>query len=190
MNTIITSKKAILEQSRLLVITQGWQAVNIRTVATACGVSVGSIYNYFASKSDLVTATVESIWHDIFHFSERQTDFDNFIDCVQWIFDCIKTGSEKYPGFFTAHSMHFLRNDKTDGQQLMAQSWEHIQSELYYVLEKDKNIRSDAFDSVLTPQKFVDIIFSLIISALIRHNYDSSSILALIRRTIYKIDDR
>lgn len=185
MNTIITSKKAILDQSRLLVTTQGWQAVNVRNVAAACNVSVGSIYNYFASKSDLVTATVESIWHDIFHFSEREIDFNNFIDCVQWIFDSIKAGSEKYPGFFTSHSMHFLREDKTDGQQLMAQSWEHIQSELYHVLEKDKNIRSDAFDSILTPQKFVDIIFSLIISALIRHNYDNSSILELIRRVIY-----
>ncbi len=185
MNTIITSKKAILEQSRLLVITQGWQAVNIRNVAAACGVSVGSIYNYFSSKSDLVTATVESIWHDIFHFSEGQTDFDNFIECVQWIFDCIKIGSEKYPGFFTTHSMHFLNDDKTDGQQLMAQSWEHVQSKLYSVLEKDKNIRPNAFDSILTPQKFVDILFSLIISALIRHNYDDSSILELIRRVVY-----
>ncbi|MFG6367389.1 MAG: TetR/AcrR family transcriptional regulator [Lachnospiraceae bacterium] len=185
MNTIITSKKAILEQSRLLVITQGWQAVNIRNVAAACGVSVGSIYNYFSSKSDLVTATVESIWHDIFHFSECQTDFDNFIECVQWIFDCIKIGSEKYPGFFTTHSMHFLNDDKTDGQQLMAQSWEHVQSKLYSVLEKDKNIRPNAFDSILTPQKFVDILFSLIISALIRHNYDDSSILELIRRIAY-----
>lgn len=188
MNTIITSKKAILDQSRLLVTTQGWQAVNIRNVAAACGVSVGSIYNYFASKSDLVTATVESIWHDIFHFSERQTDFDNFIDCVQWIFGCMKTGSEKYPGFFTSHSMLFLRDDKTNGQQLMEQSWKHIQSELYYVLGKDKNIRPDAFDSALTPQKFVDILFSLIISALILHNYDSSSILELIRRVIYYTD--
>ena len=83
MNTIITSKEAILDKSKQLVAAQGWSAVSIRNVAAACGVSVGSIYNYFASKSDLVTATVESIWHDIFHFSERQTDFDNFIDCVQ-----------------------------------------------------------------------------------------------------------
>ena len=185
MNTIITSKKAILDQSRLLVTTQGWQAVNIRNVAAACGVSVGSIYNYFASKSDLVTATVESIWHDIFHFSEKETDFDSFIDCVQWIFDSIKAGNEKYPGFFTSHSMHFLKDNKADGQQLMAQSWEHIQLELYHILEKDKNIRPNTFDDILTPQKFVDIIFSLIISALIRHNYDENSILELIRRVIY-----
>ena len=37
MNTIITSKEAILDKSRLLVTTKGWSAINIRTVAAACG---------------------------------------------------------------------------------------------------------------------------------------------------------
>ena len=67
----------------------------------------------------------------------------------------------------------------------MAQSWVHIQAELFRVLEKDKKIRSGVFDEILTPQKFVDIVFSLIISALIRQNYDDSSVLELIRRIIY-----
>ncbi|GFI22268.1 HTH-type transcriptional repressor Bm3R1 [Lachnospiraceae bacterium] len=185
MNTIITSKEAILDTSRQLVTTKGWSAVNIRSVAAACGVSVGSIYNYFSSKSDLVTATVESIWHDIFHFSERQTEFDSFADCVQWIYDSIKTGSKRYPGFFTSHSMHFLESDKTDGQQRMAQSWEHIQAELFRVLKKDKKIRPDVFDKALTPERFVDIVFSLIVSALIRQNYDDSGVMELINRIIY-----
>ncbi len=86
MNTIITSKESILDISRKLVSKQGLQAINIRAVASACGVSVGSIYNYFSSKSDLIAATVESIWCDIFHFPDSQTDFDNFLDCVHWIF--------------------------------------------------------------------------------------------------------
>lgn len=67
----------------------------------------------------------------------------------------------------------------------MAQSWEHIQTELFRILEKDKAIRRDAFNDVLTKQKFVDIVFALIISALIRQNYDDSAILELIRRVIY-----
>ena len=66
MNTIITSKEDILKTSRELIREQGWSAVNIRSVAAACGVSVGSIYNYFDSKADLVGETVESVWCQIF----------------------------------------------------------------------------------------------------------------------------
>ena len=67
MNTVITSREAILEKSREISI-QGLAALNIRSVASACGVSVGSIYNYFHSKSDLTASAVEDVWHDIFHF--------------------------------------------------------------------------------------------------------------------------
>ena len=49
MNTVVTSKEEILKTSRELIQQAGWSAVNIRSVATACGVSVGSIYNYFDS---------------------------------------------------------------------------------------------------------------------------------------------
>lgn len=61
MNTIVTSKEEILKTSRELIQRQGWSAVSIRSVASACGVSVGSIYNYFESKAELVGATVESV---------------------------------------------------------------------------------------------------------------------------------
>lgn len=65
MNTVVTSKEEILKKSRELIQKNGWATVNIRSLAAACGVSVGSIYNYFESKSALVSATVESVWEDI-----------------------------------------------------------------------------------------------------------------------------
>ena len=58
MNTVVTSKEEILKKSRELIQENGWASVNIRSVAAACGVSVGSIYNYFESKSALVSATM------------------------------------------------------------------------------------------------------------------------------------
>lgn len=171
--------------SRQLVREEGWNSVNIRTIAAACGVSVGSIYNYFGSKSDLVMATIESIWQDIFHDSKQGSEFLDFTDCIQWIFDCIKAGSEKYPGFFTSHSLSLLGEEKADGQKRMIQSWEHIQNGLYSVLAHDRKVRPDAFDETFTPQKFTDTIFSFILSSLLRQNYDASPILEMVKRTIY-----
>ena len=51
MNLNATSKANILKTSRELIQQNGWAGVNIRSVAAACGVSVGCIYNYFASKT-------------------------------------------------------------------------------------------------------------------------------------------
>lgn len=185
MNTIVTSREAILKGSRELIQQQGWTAINVRAVAAVCGVSVGSLYNYFNSKSDLIAATVESVWCDIFHFPENQNGFDSFISCVEWAFDCMKKGNEKYPGFFTLHSMRFFGEEKTNGKLLMEQSWNHIQNSLYTVLVNDRHVRPGVFDAVFTPEKFVGIIFSLIISALLQQNYDCSGIREMICRIIY-----
>ena len=61
-----TSKEEILKTSRVLIQQNGWEAVNIRAVAAACGVSVGCIYNYFGSKTELKTPT--RLW-DVFYTS-------------------------------------------------------------------------------------------------------------------------
>ena len=56
MNKIVTSKDEILHRSRELIRERGLSAISIRSVAAACGVSVGSVYNYFDSKAELVSA--------------------------------------------------------------------------------------------------------------------------------------
>ena len=125
MNTIVTSREDILHSSRELIRRQGWEAVNIRSVAAACGVSVGSIYNYFSSKAELVGATVESIWHEIFHFPQEPTAFADTLACVSWLYERMRYGSEKYPGFFTLHALSF-GPEKADGKQRMYQTWDHV----------------------------------------------------------------
>ncbi len=185
MNTVVTSREAILKASRRLIQDKGWAAVNIRSVAGECGVSVGSIYNYFRSKAELIAAAVESVWCDIFHFPEQEYCFDSFSDCIQWIFDSLKKGEEKYPGFFTLHSVGFVNEDKAGGKQLMAQSWEHIRKGLCMALKNDRNIRPDAFDDTFSPEMLSEIVFSLILSEMLQKRNSGSSIQEMIRRLIY-----
>ena len=102
MNTVVTSKEEILKASRELIQRQGWSAVNIRSVAAACGVSVGSIYNYFDSKAALAGAAVESVWCEIFHRPEDEAVFQDTQACVTWMYERMEYGSRQYPGFFHA----------------------------------------------------------------------------------------
>ncbi len=123
MNTIVTSKEEILKTSREMIRQQGWSAISIRSVAAACGVSVGSIYNYFDSKSDLVGATVESVWCEIFHRPDNDAVFRDVQVCVTWIYERMAYGGEQYPGFFTLHSLGFMGKEKSDGKRRMQKTW-------------------------------------------------------------------
>ncbi len=185
MNHTVTSKEEILKISRELIQKQGWSAVSIRSVAAACGVSVGSIYNYFDSKTALTGATVESIWCEIFHRPEDESVFTDAQSCIVWIYGQMKYGSRQYPGFFTLHSISFMQEDKADGRQKMQNTWQHILDGLCAVLKRDEKIRPDAFTEQFTPEQFADILFSLMLSALIKSDYDPAPVLEILRRTLY-----
>lgn len=185
MNTIVTSKEEILEASRQLIREKGWPAVNIRSVAATCGVSVGSIYNYFDSKAALVGDTVESIWREIFRRPAEEAPFQDIRACVTWIYGRMAYGSRQYPGFFTLHSLGFLEEDRSDGKRRMEQTWRHIVTELTSVLKRDPGIRPEAFGPRFAAEQWADVLFSLILSALLRQDYDPATALELIHRTLY-----
>ena len=185
MNTVVTSKEEILKTSRILIQQQGWSAVSIRSVAAACDVSVGTIYNYFKSKTALVSATVESVWGEIFHHPESEPVFHDTLACITWIYGRMEYGCKQYPGFFTLHFLVFMREDKSDGKQKMQQTWQHILDGLCSVLVQDSRIRPDAFTAQFTVEKFANVLFSLILSALLRQDYDPTAVLETVRRTLY-----
>ena len=124
-----------------------------------------------------------SVWRDIFDFSE--ISFNSFLDLTAQIFNCIKKGEEKYPSFFSLHSVSFIGEERQDGRRLMSETLEQIKDGMCTVLEKDKNIRNNVFDEEFTPRAFSEIILSLIISAMLRHDYDSRAVLKMIEKLIY-----
>ena len=185
MNTVVTSKEEILAACRRLIQQQGWSAVNIRSVAAACGVSVGSIYNYFDSKAALICAAVESIWFEIFHQSEDGTTFQDILTCIVWIYERMEYGGNQYPGFFSLHALGFLSEENSAGRQKMQQIWQHILDELCAVLKQDTRIRPDAFTEDFTAEDFSDALFSWMLSAFLRQDYTPDTVLEIVRRTLY-----
>ena len=196
MNKVVTSKDEILHRSQELIRERGLSAISIRSVAAACGVSVGSVYNYFDSKAELVSAAVESVWREIFKFElsrltftcNRPEDGDVFRDvhtCVVWMYERMAYGGRQYPGFFTLHSIGFMREEKDDGKRRMHQVWQHILDVLCSVMKQDTKIREDAFTEQLTVEQFAQVLFSQILSALLRQDYDPTAVLEIVRRTLY-----
>lgn len=185
MNNTATSKEEILETSRKLIQENGWAGVNIRSVASACGVSVGCIYNYFDSKTALAGATVASVWGDIFHHPDDEAVLDDTIACIRWMYRQMEYGCQKYPGFFTHHSLSFMQQDTADGKRQMHHAWQHILDQLCVVLKRDPQARVDAFTEQFTAEQFAEVLFSLMLSAVIRQDFDPSAVLEITRRTLY-----
>lgn len=185
MNMVVTSKEAILSACRKLVAEQGLAAVNMRAVAQECGVALGSLYNYFASKEDLVTQTIESVWRDIFSMDSCNEPARCFVDEVDWIFASVQQGAQRYPNFFTTHSISFASGAKSNARDTMEQYFAHMKSGLLQVLQADGAVRKNAFDTKFTPPDFVDFVLMNLLLALVQGKTDCGVLLCAIRRTIY-----
>lgn len=55
-------KEKLLEEARRQVMEQSYSAMTIRSVASACGVGVGTVYNYFSSKDMLIASFMLEDW--------------------------------------------------------------------------------------------------------------------------------
>lgn len=55
-------QERILACARVLLLEQGIDGLNIRAVASACGVAVGTVYNYYGSKDQLIASIMLQNW--------------------------------------------------------------------------------------------------------------------------------
>ena len=55
-------KEKLLEEAKRQVMEQGYSAMTVRSVASACGVGVGTVYNYFTSKDILIATFMLEDW--------------------------------------------------------------------------------------------------------------------------------
>lgn len=109
MNTNNTLHDKILAASKEIAADKGFQAINIRAVASKAKISVGSVYNYFPDKSALLQATIADIWCDVFHRTGQCTALSSFHDCLLWLIVSIDKCSCQYPDFFASHAVCFQK---------------------------------------------------------------------------------
>ena len=61
---IVNLEKRLLEEARRQIEEAGYSATTVRSVAKSCGVGVGTVYNYYASKDELLAAYLLGDWKE------------------------------------------------------------------------------------------------------------------------------
>jgi len=185
MNHTATSEDELLAASLKLASEEGLKSLNIRSIARACGVSVGCVYRYFPSKAELVSAAVGKIWEQIFHMAENAGAQGDFRGAVRWVFSCIRSGCAEYPSFFRQHAGAFAESEKGEGRRAMERCLGHIRAVLLRALEEDPSVRAGVFDRSFTREDFVSFVFDNLISLGVRQADSCEFLLRLIEKLIF-----
>lgn len=185
MNKTVTSKEEILEVSRTIAAREGIIAVNMRTVAAGCGIALGSLYNYFASKAELLSATVEAVWADIFPIEKISEECENIVEYLKMLLESAEESKEQYPQFFSMHALSFAAGDKQTGRKTMEEYFRKIKRQMICFLRNDENIRPHIFTERLSKEVYVDYIFTLFLSILFDERADQEAFLEFVKNYLY-----
>ena len=76
----------LIEEAQKQVVRSGYGSLTIRSVAKACGVGIGTVYNYFQSKDDLLAAFLLRDWQNcmsaIVAASEQSASPEPVVRCM------------------------------------------------------------------------------------------------------------
>ncbi|MGN0406603.1 MAG: TetR/AcrR family transcriptional regulator [Bariatricus sp.] len=186
MNTSITSKEAILEVCRSIVAKKGLLALNMRAVSDECHIALGTLYNYYANKDELLLATVESIWKDIFHMGQKCEREDSFSEYVRYLFECVQKGVGEYPDFFATHSISLANSEKGKAKRTMQHYFTHMKDGLLKVLSADQAVAKDVFSQSFTEEAFVGFVLDNILLLLVQREESCDTLVDIISRVIYR----
>ncbi|MDF2519743.1 MAG: transcriptional regulator [Clostridia bacterium] len=61
----------ILDTARNILFTKGYSELSMRNIAKECGIALGTIYNYFPTKSDLIVEMMSVYWREYLDILEK-----------------------------------------------------------------------------------------------------------------------
>lgn len=97
-------REKILEAAQKQLEDRGYTAMTIQSVAKACGVGVGTVYNYYCSKEDILTAYIGQDWMKCVEIINAVARYSPSYDAV------IRCIYDQLLAFGEAHS-HIFRDE-------------------------------------------------------------------------------
>lgn len=186
MNKMITSREELLKQAKEIIDEKGSQNLNMRELSKKCGIAIGSVYNYFPSKSDLVFALVEDFWKTIFkpeNFCLSQEVL--FVDFIDELYCSFAKHLGKFRAIYAEQMSIMKSKDKLQGKQIEQTYLTKVFHCIRHALDMDKKICKDIWTEQFTKNDFSKFVFDNMFSNLIRGTEDCTYLKQIINRILY-----
>ncbi len=94
-------KEKILAEADRQLQDVGYGTMTIQSIAKACGVGVGTVYNYFSSKDEILVACVAAAWMECMETIRTVAKYSPTYEAViRCIYDQVRTFGEEHAYFF------------------------------------------------------------------------------------------
>lgn len=185
MKKSVTSKEELCRIARDIARREGISKLSIRRLAAESGIAIGTVYNYYPSKGDLIVEIMEDFWREVFHSNHFDTESDDFIGSWRDVYLRLGNNLKSFREEFL-NEMVISQADKKRGKELEFTFLDHMKSGLLRILLKDGRVEEAVWDEEFTPRRFVDFAFSHMMLLLRNQEDDPTYFEEIMRRLIYR----
>ncbi len=182
MKAIDNIKETLLATAKDVIRDYGLADFNIRTIAKHAGVSIGTIYNYYPSKSELVFDTMEMLLRECVSVIETKTNDDLFMEFRNVYFSILR-----YFDFFKGDIMDdlaLLASSKNKPQSIVQMQHMSIFKDTFQkILERHHNEINPLIIEQFGINKVIELILTIFTSYLRKNNQNYD----LIDFTLHKL---
>lgn len=207
-NRPVVSKEQILDAAYEIATTQGLGALSIRAVAAACGVAVGTVYNSYPTKSELVNDVVGRFWQralsgcmdaagevaedevvgDAGDFGVRDaaaSGCDDFVAFCRRLSGEMGRALEEFRADFLDGLAALGSYDLAVARRREAASFAHVRRGLQVALERDPAICREKLVGALAPDRVCDLVWETMVDAARHKKPLDETLFALLRDALY-----
>lgn len=187
MNKVVTSKEELLVVAKEIVAEQGIEHLSIRTIAKRLHIAVGSIYNYFPSKSDLLLAIVEDFWKRVFHKDIcEMSETLCFPEFYELVYLRLSSQLENIHSIYLGQLEIIKGMDYKRAKALEESYLTHMRKGFLYALRQDHTIPASLWTPAFTQERFIDFIFENMLNDLGHQRSECTYMKKILYRVLYR----
>lgn len=174
-------RKLILNKTKIIAIEDGVEAINIRLIAKRSNISIGTVYNYFDNKDDILLELTQEYWQDALKDMSDKIKDDLFYININKIFIFL---NEKIDDLASV-LMNSLENIKPTAKNCMNEMQKSLSQQIISLIDMDYRIKKEIWNEIFTKDKFAEFIIIHIFFSLKQKQKNIDFLIELIKQLLY-----
>ncbi|MEY8416861.1 TetR/AcrR family transcriptional regulator [Tissierella praeacuta] len=176
-------KDIILSEAKDIAMKQGISNINIRAVAKSSGIAVGTVYNYFPSKADLLVAVIEEFWEGAFaNVDWKSFSYRSFYDNLKEIYSILYHYLHKFKENWLEQLSLLKTQEKILGKQRQNQYFEKISFRIKILIDMDNDLKGYPWSEEFSKEKMARFIFENMLIMLRKEEEDISFFITILKK--------
>lgn len=176
-------KEIIMSSAKEIAFTQGISKINIRLVAQMSGISIGTIYNYYTTKADLLIAVIEDFWAEAFKEVDlKSLGQKSFFEKIEDIYNSLNHYLHQFKDNWLEQMSLLSVEEKKLGRKKEKEYFQTIYTMIISLMNSDKNISKKSWENGISKERTAEFIFDNMLLMLRKDEKDLDFFITLLKK--------